>query len=300
MTEFDPESLPTKNLVDLAADPPEGLREWMQQMVNDGKGGNRGELEQWYDRMFPESENRARALVDDDATWELITAPWHAKATAGAQYVLKWGDDSPENIQRWVKRVLSKARAATRREVGRFGNLQSGYVAGFAGDKFQEYAYKIERYAEAEARNAARRKAQAPAKAKQREEDDAHAKELGIEDNSVIRAIPAATLKRVSATSSPYTDYGTDYPQFATMLGQHDGDTYECITTGEVKKGDALWRLMKDGNKWIRYPSVAKTVEPLGVRNGEVFYRVVTAKANADDTAMLHEEYEGYEIDRRG
>lgn len=293
--EFDPASVQPMSLSAFAAAPPEGVREWMQRMVDEGKGNNGGELEQWYETAFPTHLNHARDLIIDDAVWDLMMSPWRKKVAETVASQLK---DTPyeADADAWVEKVFKKARAKTKRHAAK-AQWDAGYIAGYAGDEARNMPYKVRDYAEAEARSKAQRGGKDAERKARRARDAEIAAQHGITDNTPIRKVASATLDRISQVSQPSTSYGSDYDPFVTTISG-SGDSAVSLTTADVRVGASVWLRSPQGSKTYRTPAEVDTVKPLGVYDGEVFYQVTTRKPSDENAARMHENYGYYLQDK--
>lgn len=134
---------------------------------------------------------------------------------------------------------------------------------------------------------------------KQKKADAEYAAELGITDNTALRGIPANRLDKIRFTSSPETDLSDDYARRVTEWDDGSGER-ASLTTADVKPGDLVWRYVKRRSKTIRESHRVVSAEPIAVRKGTVFFRVVTEGANDAEHAELLEDEANLKRDARG
>lgn len=134
---------------------------------------------------------------------------------------------------------------------------------------------------------------------KQKKADAEYAAELGITDNTALKGIPANRLDKIRHTSSPETDLSDDYARRVTEWDDGSGERVS-LTTADVKPGDLVWRYVKRRSKTIRESHRVVSAEPIAVRKGTVYFRVVTEGANDAEHAELLEDEANLKRDARG
>lgn len=134
---------------------------------------------------------------------------------------------------------------------------------------------------------------------KQKREDAEYAAELGITDNTALKGIPANRLDKIRFTSSPETDLSDNYARRVTEWDDGSGERVS-LTTADVKPGDLVWRYVKRRSKTVRESQRVVSAEPIAVRRGTVFFRVVTEGANDAEHAELLEDEANLKRDARG
>lgn len=274
---FDPTAPVTSTLSEFVAAPPDGAMQWLSATFASPDHALRNPAVEWFEDKFPES-NAAAALADEAFVGFLqqMMRPYVARLIRGY---------SPDEAAA-RDRVLARAEKAALRKARKdfYGDEDVHSAVVTLQYALQREALFHDRAKENARKSAAARSATARKEQSMKDADTAKSLGLPVGKDAAITSASSANVSRINWLDAHREDYRSDPALMmpdGTLLMRQNGEPPEV---GDLIM-PCLWQRQRVTHNRRRVVSAS----PAGVRNGAVYWSLVTRELTAEEVKALRE-----------